>query len=67
VKWAKFVMFIGVLWLTTVPILTSLGQGVPARESRRQLALALEQEGKVAEAEAEWRSLLSGQPNDAEA
>jgi tetratricopeptide (TPR) repeat protein len=67
VKWAKFVMFIGVLWLTTVPVLTSLGQGAPARESRRQLALALEQEGKVAEAEAEWRSLLSSQPNDAEA
>jgi tetratricopeptide (TPR) repeat protein len=67
VKWAKFVTFIGVSWLTTVPILTSLGQGVPARESRRQLALALEQEGKVAEAEAEWRMLLSSQPNDAEA
>ena len=66
-KWAKFVMFIGVSWLTTVPILASLGQRVPARESRRQLALALEQEGKVAEAEAEWRMLLSSQPNDAEA
>ena len=44
-----------------------LGQGEPARESQRQSALALEQEGKVAEAEAEWRSLLSSQPNDAEA
>jgi tetratricopeptide (TPR) repeat protein len=63
---AKFLGFIVVLWLTTVLIVISLGQG-PARESRRRLALASEQEGKVAEAEAEWRSLLSSQPNDAEA
>jgi tetratricopeptide (TPR) repeat protein len=67
VKWAKFVVFIGAIWLTTVPVHLSLGQGVAARESGRQLALALEQEGKVAEAEAEWRSLLSSQANDAEA
>ena len=44
-----------------------LGQGQPARESQRRSALAFEQEGKIAEAEADWRSLLSSQPNDAEA
>ncbi len=66
-KWAKVVTFIGGLWLTTVPIVISLGQAVPAPESRRQLALGFEQEGKVAEAAAQWRSLLSSQPNDAEA
>jgi tetratricopeptide (TPR) repeat protein len=67
VKWAKLVTFIGVLWLATVCIGICLGQGEPTRESQRRSALALEQEGKVAEAEAGWRSLLSGQPNDAEA
>ena len=66
-KRAKFVMFIGVFLLTTAPIAISMGQGVAASESQRRLALASEQEGKVAEAEAEWRSLLSSHPNNAEA
>src|ERR1017187_9732318 len=44
-----------------------LGQQAPQLESQRQSALALEQTGKVAEAEAGWRALLSSQPNDSEA
>jgi tetratricopeptide (TPR) repeat protein len=67
VRWAKFVSLIGALWLTTAATVHSGAQQPSPRESRRQSALAFEEEGKVAEAEAGWRSLLSGQPNDAEA
>jgi tetratricopeptide (TPR) repeat protein len=56
----------GALWLTTAAI-HGRAQLTPAGESQRQSALAFEQEGKVAEAEAGWRSLLSSQPNNAEA
>ncbi len=66
-KWAKFLAFLGVLWLMTARVVHCLGQQAPARESQRQSALAFEHEGKVAEAEAGWRSLLSSQPKDAEA
>ena len=57
----------GALWLTTAATVHGRAQQIPARESQRQSALAFEQEGKVAEAEAGWRSLLSSQPNNAEA
>jgi tetratricopeptide (TPR) repeat protein len=67
VRWAKFVTLIGALWLTTASTAHSGAQQPSTRESRRQAALAFEEEGKVAEAEAGWRSLLSSQPNDAEA
>jgi tetratricopeptide (TPR) repeat protein len=67
VKWAKLRTFIGVLWLTTACMVSCLAQPVPARESRRQSALAFEQEGKLVEAEAGWRALLASQPDDAEA
>ena len=66
-KWAKFLPLTGVLWLTTVCIVDCLGQEIPAHENQRRSALASEQEGNVAEAEARWRSLLGSQPNDAEA
>ena len=66
-RWAKFVTLIGALWLTTAAPVHSGAQQPSTRESRRQSALAFEEEGKVAEAEAGWRSLLSSQPNDAEA
>jgi tetratricopeptide (TPR) repeat protein len=67
VKWAKFGTLMGALWLTTAAMPHGRAQHTPARESQRQSALAFEQEGKVAEAEAGWRSLLSSQPNNAEA
>jgi tetratricopeptide (TPR) repeat protein len=63
----KFLRLIGVLWLLTVCTVSSSEQQAPSRESRRQSVLALEQEGKVAEAEKGWKSLLSSQPNDSEA
>ena len=44
-----------------------LGQQASPRENRRQSALALEQQGDAAGAEAAWRSLLAIQPNSAEA
>ena len=66
-KWAKFLSLTGVLWLTTACMVNCLGQELPARESQRRSALAAEQEGNVAEAEARWRSLLTSQPDDAEA
>jgi tetratricopeptide (TPR) repeat protein len=67
VRWAKFVALIGALWFTTAAMVHGRAQQPSARESQRQSALAFEEEGKVAEAEAGWRSLLSGQTNDAEA
>jgi tetratricopeptide (TPR) repeat protein len=67
VRRAKFVTLIGALWLTTAAAVQSGAQQPSTRESRRQSALAFEEEGNVAEAEAGWRSLLSSQPNDAEA
>ena len=63
----RFLRLTGVLWLMTVCMIDCLGQQAPHRESQRQSALALEQEGKVAEAEAAWRALLSSLPNDSEA
>ena len=66
-KWAKFVTLIGALWLSMAGPVHSRAQQPSPREGRRQSALAFEEEGKVAEAEAGWRSLLSSQPNDAEA
>ena len=55
------------LWLLAVCTVDCLGQQAPSLESQRQSVLALEQEDKVAEAEAGWRLLLSSQPNDSEA
>jgi tetratricopeptide (TPR) repeat protein len=67
VNWVKYVTLIVALWLTTAATVYGRAQQSPARESQRQSAVAFEQEGRVAEAEAGWRSLLSSQPNDAEA
>ena len=63
----RFLRLTGVLWVIAVCVFNCLGQQTPHRESQRQSALALEQHGKVAEAEARWRALLSTQPNDSEA
>src|ERR1035441_1419780 len=62
-----FLRLIGVLLLMAPWTFNCVGQQEHSRASHRQAALAFEQAGKVAEAEAEWRSLLSSQPNDAEA
>ena len=64
---ARLLRLTGVLWLITVCMVNCLGQQVPHREGQRQSALALEREGKVAEAEAGWRALLVSQPKDSEA
>jgi tetratricopeptide (TPR) repeat protein len=64
---ARFLRLIGVLLLMTPCTVNCLGQQEHSRESQRQAAFAFEQEGKVAEAEAVWRSLLSSQPNNSEA
>jgi tetratricopeptide (TPR) repeat protein len=64
-KWAKLLTFIGVL--TMAFMLRCSGEPASPRESQRESALAFEQEGKLADAEAAWRSLVSSQPNDAEA
>ena len=42
-------------------------QGAATAISQRQAALALEQQGKIAESEEAWRSLLKTRPSDAEA
>ena len=64
---AMFQRIVGVLWLMVVCTASCLCQQAPIGESLRQSALALEQEGKIAEAEAAWRSLQHGQPNSSEA
>ena len=43
------------------------GQQAPQSENPTQSALALERDGKVAEAEALWKALVTSKPNDAEA
>jgi len=62
-----FLRGVGAWLLMAVCVANCLGQQAPTRESRRQQAIALEHEGKAAEAEAAWRSLLKSQPNDSEA
>ncbi len=54
-------------WLMAMFMVHALGQQAPSRESQRQSALAFEQQGKVTEAEAAWRSVLSSHPNESEA
>lgn len=54
-------------WLVAALIISCLGQRAPSRESPIQNALTLEQQGRFAEAEAAWRSVLSHQPNDSQA
>jgi tetratricopeptide (TPR) repeat protein len=44
----------------------SMGQATPLSESQRQIALALEQQGKNVEAEAAWRVLLKAHPSNPE-
>ena len=63
----RFPRFIGVLWLMAACAPSCLGQQASPRESQRRAALAFEQEGKAANAEAGWKSLLSSEPNDSEA
>ena len=62
-----FLRLVGAWLLMAVCMANCLGQQAPAREGRRQQAIALEHEGKAAEAEAAWRSVLKSQPNDSEA
>jgi tetratricopeptide (TPR) repeat protein len=64
VKGLKIASFWG---LVAVCIVNCLGQQPPHRDSQRQSAIAMEQAGKVAEAESTWRTLLKSQPNDSEA
>jgi tetratricopeptide (TPR) repeat protein len=45
---------------------TALGQPVRAASRERQAALALEQQGKLPEAETAWRALLKAYPSDPE-
>ena len=64
---AKSLKLIVVSCLTAVCVAHCSGQPAPSRESKRQSALALEQQGDAAGAVAAWRSLLASQPSSAEA
>jgi len=64
---ARFLKLISVLFLATACVFPCLAQQASPRERQRQSALALEQQGDAAGAEAAWRSLLAIQPNSAEA
>ena len=46
--------------------LASSAQTVPSRESLRQKALALEQQGRNADAETAWRAIIKAHPGDPE-
>ena len=67
VKSSRFLGALGASWLMTVLAVNCVSQQPAPVESQRQSAFAFEQEGKVSEAEAAWKSLLNTRPNDAEA
>ncbi|MGA2216742.1 MAG: tetratricopeptide repeat protein [Terracidiphilus sp.] len=56
-----------VVMIAAVATICSLGQTSGANVDQRQEAFALEQQGKNAEAEAAWRSVLKAHPASAEA
>ena len=64
---ARFLKLTSLLCLTAGCVVLCLGQQTSPRATQRQTALALEQQGDTAGAEAAWRSLLTTQPNSAEA
>lgn len=53
--------------LAVVSLSSSRGQTAPGSDHQREAAIALEQEGKLAEAEEAWRGFLKTHPGNAEA
>lgn len=53
--------------LLAVLVVTCFAQQASSHANRRQLAIASELEGNVPKAEAEWKALLGGHPNNSEA
>ncbi len=69
---ARALRFAVALWFFAASTSICIGQQpgkkpVQKPTQQRQSALALEREGKVAEAEAAWKTLLIGQPSNSEA
>ena len=64
---ASSLKLISLFFLAAIYAVPCTGQQTSSRESQRQSALAFEQQGDAAGAEAAWRSLLTAQPNSAEA
>ena len=64
---ASSLKLISLFFLAAIYAVPCTGQQTSSRESQRQSALAFEQQGDAAGAEAAWRSLLTTQPNSAEA
>jgi len=54
------------LFLVLAMVATASGQSVQAASRERQAALALEQQGKLPEAETAWRALVKAHPSDPE-
>ena len=48
-------------------VISCIGQNTPQTDAQRETAFSLEQQGKVADAEAAWHGVLQAHPNDAEA
>jgi len=61
-KWS-----IAVSMAVMIAVATGMGQGTSAGDSRRQAAFALEQQGRVSDAEAAWQAIAKAHPADAEA
>lgn len=54
----------GPVCLLLIPAAIAWGQQSSASQSQRQAAMALEQQGRLSDAEAAWKAELKSQPND---
>jgi tetratricopeptide (TPR) repeat protein len=64
VRFSEFPGALALLCFAAALAARGAAQSAPSLQAQKQSALALEQAGKIPEAEAAWRSLLKAQPSD---